>query len=66
MRSHPLTFSHAVSGCKLKLIKNNLSAESQVIESIVRGYQAVYEALETERPDWVPELSLQWEWRQNY
>lgn len=35
------------------------AVETQVIESIVRGYQAVYEALETERPDWVPELSLQ-------
>ena len=35
------------------------AVEPQVIESIVRGYQAVYQALETERPDWVPELSLQ-------
>ncbi|MGB3206606.1 MAG: hypothetical protein WBB28_16590 [Crinalium sp.] len=35
------------------------AVEPQVIESIVRGYQAVYQALETERPDWVPESSLQ-------
>ena len=35
------------------------AVEPQVIESIVRGYQSVYQALETERPAWVPDLSLQ-------